>query len=174
MTQPYRFQCSACDEWHEGIPDLGFDAPHQYASLSAEQRTTIASKTDDLCTIEDDYFVRGVIELPIVGHDDTFGLGAWVSLSKANFARYVELFRAAEPSADGPYFGWLCNSISGYPDTLFLKTNVHLRPHPKRPLIELEPTDHPLAIHQRKGISLAEVQAIVELALHPGGREALH
>jgi hypothetical protein len=33
---------------------------------------------------------------------------------------------------------------------------------------ELEPTDHPLAVEQRTGITRARVQQFTELLLHPG------
>jgi hypothetical protein len=152
------------------MPDLGFDAPVPYLSLSDEDRRTMATKSDDLCSIDDeDFFVRGVIELPILGKDDYLGIGVWVSLKKENFRQYVQLYDSKDPSGSGPYFGWLCNHIKGYPDTLYLKTNVHLRPAPARPRIELETTDHPLAIHQRNGISMDEVQALIERSLHPAG-----
>lgn len=60
-------------------------------------------------------------------------------------------------------------SPARYPDTLSLKTNVWLQPYPRRPLVELEPTEHPLAVHQREGVDLATMQRIVEEALHPDG-----
>ena len=168
MIEAFRFRCDVCDEWHEGLPDLGFDAPLHYNQLSKRERETIATKSSDLCSINDeDYFVRGVIELPVQGGADHFGIGAWVSLKEENFRRYVALYEAADPSGDGPYFGWLCNRIAGYPDTLSLKTHLHLRPAPQRPSIELEPTDHPLALQQRRGITPAEIQAVIEHALHP-------
>ncbi len=138
--------------------------------MSDEQRKAIAKKSDDLCSINDEgFFVRGVIELPIIGHDRYFGLGVWVSLKKENFYRYVELFDSKDPSGNGPYFGWLCNQLWGYPDTLNLKTNVHLRPAPARPLVKLEPTDHPLAVRQHDGIRLEDVHALIEHAMHPSG-----
>ncbi len=43
---------------------------------------------------------------------------------------------------------------------------VHTRPVGARPLIELEPTDHPLAVEQRDGISWDRIQQIAELARH--------
>ena len=39
--------------------------------------------------------------------------------------------------------------LKPYPDTMNLKSRVHLRNHGHRPTIELEPTDHPLALEQR-------------------------
>jgi hypothetical protein len=41
-----------------------------------------------------------------------------------------------------------------------LNTQVHLRGGNLRPRIELEPTDHPLAVEQREGISFARVEEI--------------
>ena len=53
-----------------------------------------------------------------------------------------------------------------YPETLHLKTMAHTRPVGMTPLIELEPTDHPLAVEQREGITMARVQEIAEKLLH--------
>jgi hypothetical protein len=56
--------------------------------------------------------------------------------------------------------------LPGYPDTLHLKTMVHTREPGRRPFIELDPTDHPLAVEQREGITWERVQEIAELVLH--------
>lgn len=61
-----------------------------------------------------------------------------------------------------PMFGWLSTSLPGYPETLSLKTHLYQREVGRRPLIELEPTDHPLAVEQRTGISWVRVQEIAE------------
>ena len=170
MTIEFQFKCTKCAEWHTGLPDLAFDAPYYYEQLSEEQKLSIAIKTDDTCSIDnEDFFVRGVIRIPIIGSDTDFAWGAWVSLSPANFQRYLELFEAVDRVESGPYFGWLSNRLPGYPDTLALKTHVHLQPYPQRPEIELEHTDHPLAVHQRNGLHVEVLQATVESALHPAG-----
>ena len=67
---------------------------------------------------------------------------------------------------DGPYFGWFATRLGQWPETLQLKTHVHLRPPPLRPVIELEPTDHPLAIAQREGISRERHRALALAHLH--------
>lgn len=53
-----------------------------------------------------------------------------------------------------------------YPDTLLLKTHVHTREVGTRPYIELEATEHPLAVEQRNGITGARVREIGELFEH--------
>lgn len=70
--------------------------------------------------------------------------------------------RESEP----PFFGWLSTALPLYPETLHLKTHVHTRLVGQRPFIELEPTDHPLAVEQRDGITMERVREIAEALLH--------
>jgi len=63
----------------------------------------------------------------------------------------LELWDAPARSEEPPMFGWLSTNLPPYPQTVNLKTSVHLRNDGLRPFIELEPTDHPLAIEQRDG-----------------------
>ena len=56
MAEELRFKCTCCGEWHEGLPDLAFAAPYYYEQLSEEQKTTIAKKSEDLCTVADEDF----------------------------------------------------------------------------------------------------------------------
>lgn len=122
----------------------------------------------DICVLDDEwYFVRGVIEIPIIGFaEDQFCWGAWVSLSKKSFDEVMELWDK-DPAGHGPYFGWLNDNIELYsPSTLNLKTQVHIRGNKLRPRIELEPTDHPLSLEQRNGITIERVQEIAAALLH--------
>lgn len=45
---------------------------------------------------------------------------------------------------------------------------MHTQPVGLRPLVELQPTDHPLAVEQLEGMTVARVQEIAELLLHEG------
>lgn len=166
MSEPFRFHCKKCGQLHEGLPDLAFSAPTQYEEMTPAERERVR-KSDDVCVIGEDFFIRSTLPLRIIDSDDEFHFGVWVSLSKANFARYLDLFEATDVAGEGPYFGWLCNRFPWYADTLSLKANVHLRPYPTRPWIELEPTDHPLAIHQRDGITAETLAEIFAANEHP-------
>jgi hypothetical protein len=162
-----RFRCAKCGQIHEGLPDPYFSSPVYYEQIPPDERASSAILTSDLCIIEDrDFFVRGCLEIPIKGTQTSFAWGVWVSLSKPNFQRYVELFDSEPPEGEGPYFGWLSNQLPDYPDTLGLKTHVHLRAQKQRPSIELESTDHPLAVHQREGIALDDLLEFIGDHLH--------
>jgi hypothetical protein len=158
------FECATCGERHAGMPDLAFDSPMHYQELSADDKAQNAVLTADTCVIANrDHFVRGCLEIPRAGRIQPFAWGAW---SRKNFDRYVELIEYTDRQLEGPYFGWLCNRLPGYPDTVQLRTNVYFRPYPLRPRIELEPTDHPRAVEQRVGVSDDRLRELLEANGH--------
>ena len=162
------FLCRSCGEHHTQILCLGPDAPALVDRLPAEARSTRVKLGEELCVVDEEhFFIRGRIVVPIVDHPDPFIWLVWVSLSASNFDRTLELWERPGRESESPYFGWLSSDLPGFsPGTLSLKTHVHTQPVGQRPEIELEPTDHPLAVAQRQGVSLAQVQAWVEHALH--------
>jgi hypothetical protein len=120
--------------------------------MSEEERATRLKLTSDTCIFDDEsYLIRGVLEIPLTDEPEVFGFGVWVSQKKENFEKYLANFESAEI---GPFFGWLCTSIRYYEGgTLHLKTMAHFQGGTLRPKIVVEPTDHPLAVDQREGIS---------------------
>jgi hypothetical protein len=154
------YRCATCGELHTGLPDLGSDQPYAYWTVPDEERERRIRLSADTCIIDDrEFYIRGVIEIPVHDYPERFGFGVWVSQKKENFYQYVENPDSAEI---GPFFGWLSTRIDFYPvDTLLLKTMAHFRSDGLRPYIELEPTDHPLAVDQRKGISVERAWTVV-------------
>lgn len=164
----YAWTCKSCGKQHTGLPlDFAARAPDHWFAVPEAERDRRTRLDSDVCIIDGaDIFVRGCLEVPIHGRDDRFVWGLWVSVSKPSFQRILELWDAPVIEDEPPKFGWLCNALSLYPPTVGLKTHLHLRAGNQRPLIELEPTDHPLAVEQRQGISLQRVEAIAEALMH--------
>ncbi|MET9468152.1 DUF2199 domain-containing protein [Streptomyces sp. NPDC006544] len=125
--------------------------------------------SSDRCVIKGQhFFIKGLVEIPVIGSQDVFSWGVWVSLSRDDFARALEVWDTEGREAQKPYFGWLTTELALYSEgTRDLKTNAHTRPIGRRPSIELEPTDHPLAVEQRTGITLDRVREIAMAVLHP-------
>ncbi len=140
---------------------LAFAGPDPWFALSEQEREARGEITSDQCLFDDQYFIRGCLDIPIIGQRDRFVWSVWVSVSRQSFILIQDLWDADIRSDQPPLFGWLCNEIPGYPSTYALKTHVHLRDHGTRPFIELEPTDHPLATEQREGITLRGVEKII-------------
>jgi hypothetical protein len=159
--------CSHCGQTRTEAPrSFAFRAPWPWYITPKKERELHCTLTKDYCTLfDEDFFIRGCLEIPIIGEPEPFIWGVWVSLSKEDFEHYRT--NCPDPIHCGqPYFGWLCSRIQMYPDTLLLKTHVHLRGVNTRPLIELEPTDHPLAVEQRNGLTTARVHELGELFEH--------
>ena len=146
---------------------FGPSAPDPWFEIPEAERATRGELTSDQCVIDGRYFfVLGRIVLPVIDGPEPFVWLAWVSLSEASFRRTCELWNEAGRESEPPYFGWLSNGLPCARSTVGLKTRLHTMPLGERPGIELEPTDHPLALEQRNGITRARVQEIVEAALH--------
>lgn len=163
----FKFVCVSCKEVHEGMPSFGAAAPLSYYEVPEAERERRCHLGSDDCVIDEQYFfVRGCLEIPVIGEEEPFSWGVWVSLSKASYLDWIKHFDVAKRSHCGPYFGWLNAWLEPYPDTINLKTHVHLRDDGIRPFIELEPTEHPLAIEQRNGITRERVAEIYARMVH--------
>jgi hypothetical protein len=162
------YTCRRCGQYHAELPfHYGFGAPIYWYGIPEGERARRCVLSTDQCIIDEQhFFLVGNLEIPVLGSDESFSWDIWVSLSSRNFARACEMWEHASRESEPPYFGWLCSEIPGYPDTVNLQTMVHTRAVGRRPLIELEPTDHPLAVEQRQGITRERIQAIAEAVLH--------
>ncbi|WP_079508788.1 DUF2199 domain-containing protein [Mesobacillus jeotgali] len=160
-----RYHCNGCGKYHEELPmSYGGPFPDYVYDIPSKEQEDRIEMYDDLCIIDDEYyFIRGCIELPVMEGKDSFIWDVWVSLSEANFNKTIEYWDAEGREEElEPMFGWLSTSLPCYPETINLKTMVHTRPAGVAPYIELEPTEHPLALEQRNGISKDRIKQIAE------------
>ena len=170
-SDPIKFTCAICGQEHDLTHlSLGAAQPATWRLLTEEERRS-SLLSNDQCMIvargETSYYIRGCLDVQIRGSDKSFTWGVWCSLSEKSFDEISEHWDDPLRSKIGPHFGWLCTPIPTYPDTMYLKTHVRQRDPGLRPLVELEPTDYPLAIHQRDGIESNELKRIVVQVLHP-------
>jgi hypothetical protein len=168
-----RLTCATCGAEHD-LDDISFgaDAPLQWSLLSEDERSR-SSLGADQCEIESadgqSFYIRACLEIPIANTNRLFTWGVWCSLSEKSYLEIADHWDDPARLNVGPHFGWLCTSIPGYPDTAFLKTTVYQRPVGTRPRVEIQPSDHPLALDQRKGIEGDRLKTIVSGLLHSDG-----
>jgi hypothetical protein len=162
--------CRDCGQPLRSIPiSYGAPAPAYYLALPRDQQSKRAELTSDQCVIDGEhFFVRGSLRIPVAGRDEPFEWGVWTSLSKPNILRMTDLWQTLGRESEPPYFGWLSSElIQVYgKSTINLKTHVLTQPVGLRPLIELEHTDHPLAIEQHHGITWQRVEEIASILHH--------
>jgi hypothetical protein len=167
MSEPTTgYACRSCGEWHDDLPlSYRTAAPAYWSDELVDEAAS--ELNDDLCIVRaEHFFVQGNLKIPVTDTGETFAWGVWVSLSAENFGRMVEVWEQPGREAEPPYFGWLSTELPYPASTLQLKTNVHTNPVGEKPWIEIEPTDHPLAVEVREGMTSARVQEIADLMLH--------
>ena len=170
-----RWQCGSCEEWHTGPAlDFGYSEPHYWTeTYETAHRWTFLPSGDienphstfldeDYCAIDDEnFFVRGLIHLPVIGTAETFCWGVWGSLSRPNFEDLLKAEDGPNRAEFQPMFSWLCTQIADYPDTLSLKMYAHIQEPGLRPHFELQPSEHPLAQEFLNGITPERVKEIM-------------
>jgi hypothetical protein len=163
----YAWTCSCCGKQFDTLPlDWAFDAPSYWNDIPEAERAARGKLSSDFCIADEHFFIRGCLQIPIIGSDEMLVWGVWVSQSAASFERAQELFDRNPDPDEGPRFGRLSNGIRIYhPSTLGLPSDVYFQPDNQRPLIRLHDGDHPLIVEQRNGITLARVEEIVAASM---------
>ncbi|MDR7277892.1 DUF2199 domain-containing protein [Catenuloplanes atrovinosus] len=163
------YECGHCGERHEGLPfSYGSGAPAYWREeFAADERSRLE---DEICVIQGEhFFVRARLVIPVHDAGEDFEWGIWTTLSRPNFARMLEVWDTPGREAEPAYFGWLSTELPVYPEsTINLKLMVHTAPLGERPHVLVEPTEHPLAVEQHRGITLARVRQIASLVQHAG------
>lgn len=146
---------------------FGAEAPYDYYLVPAEDREARTMLGSDQCLIDDQRcYVRGQLELPVVGSDQVFTWGVWLEVPLASFERMDELWEVEGREAEPPYTCTVATALPVYPSTLGLRALLATRPLGLRPAVMLEPSDHPLSREQQEGINWERVHALVSVTLH--------
>ena len=142
-----------------------------YANISEPDRGARALISSDQCVIDEQwFFIRGCVEIPIVGTGDVFLWGLWASIKEEVFNEIWESWEEeGRERYRGPFKGRLGNSVAVYPETLNLKLRIVIQPVGSRPLFMIEEDQHPLAIAQQTGISRQQAAELSATLLHMQG-----
>lgn len=150
------WKCKICDSLQDELPTcFGCEAPWREFVESAHEFEQRVELTNDQCVVDEKhFFIRGHLEIPIVGRSETLALAVWSSLSETSFLHMTGRWNDADRENDPPYFGWLSSRLPFYPDTVNLKLSVQSQAPGWVPLFTTEPTNHPLSVDQHQGITI--------------------
>lgn len=164
----HSWTCQCCGQIFDTLPmSYAPLAPLNWFDLPDSERDAQAKLDSDVCIIDDrEFYVRGCVEIPVVGRPELFVWGAWVSVSAESFQYILDNWTADIADDEPPRFGWLRTWITGcYPDPVEIRCHVHLQSGDLRPRIVLEPTHYPMAVDQCTGITLDRIQQIAATLL---------
>jgi hypothetical protein len=151
----FKWKCRVGGKKHDSVPNcFGIEAPWR-AFVPDDEFDLRVKLSKDQCVIDEaHFFIRGHIELPILGTLDSLTFSVWSSLSEKSFYQMSDHWDEADRGEDAPYFGWLSSPISPYSDALNLPLSVQTSSLGLVPLFTVTQSDHPLAIDQKNGISV--------------------
>ena len=135
------YNCHTCGKRHDQIPlSFAADFPDPYANLNRDDRDNRALISSDQCIIDQEqFYLRGCLELPILNSSDIFLWGVWARVHEKDFDQIQEYWeRVGRENVIGPFKGRLANSLSIYPETLSMKLEIRIQPAGQRPLFFLE------------------------------------
>jgi hypothetical protein len=172
MTETYK--CATCGQVHEGLPmSFAVDSPDMYANMNRDERDARCVRGSDQYIIDQKwFFVRGCLEIRILGSDDVFLHGLWASVREEVFDELQDCWELeGRENRRGPFKGRLANSLAEYPETLNLKVKILLQAVGTRPLFVVEEPSHQLAVEQAQGITRDRALHLASLLMHqrPGG-----
>lgn len=123
--------------------------------------------SEDFCVLGGKhFFVRAVLEIPVIGGPESWSFGCWTTLSRSNFDKYVNGFDDGEYEDMGPWFGWLCNHLKGYFEGEPEGVDVYPQTSRQRPKLVVRDVDHPLARAQSEGITPEAMLALLQAYGH--------
>ncbi|WP_447758665.1 DUF2199 domain-containing protein [Sphingopyxis fribergensis] len=167
-----QWHCASCDGPHEGRFAMAAFAPDPWpGSGGYEENGAIRFDGDflseDFCVLDGQYFmVRACLDIPVHGMDTPFSFGAWSTLSRENFDKYLKGFDDGDYLDMGPWSGWLCNKLEDYVGNAPLAVWVVPQSDRQRPKLYVMDDNHPLAIDQDNGISPDQVLEIYDYYGH--------
>lgn len=164
------YKCDSCGDIHEELPmALAIQWPYPVHELEEEERQLRVEYDTDWCILDGErFFLRGCLELRVTDSEaGPFVWGVWVELTGEDFEQTIDDWEAEGRETSAPLLGRLANSIPCYEGegTLDLPVHVHARPVGLRPIVDLPPDDHAIAIEQHEGITVERVHAIVEMCV---------
>jgi len=139
-----------------------------YANMNRDERDTRSVRGSDQYIIDHEYFfIRGCLEIPIIGSGDVFLWGLWASIREEVFDEIEDCWELeGREKTRGPCKGRLANSLAEYPETLNLKVRILLQKVGTRPLFVVEESTHQLAIDQNQGIARDRALHLACLVMH--------
>ena len=180
------FKCPSCGEIHTEIP-LHFHAPYPSGWILANEEEKSKGKcTLDICIIEKQYYVKGLLEIPVTitsptttnslnssnhneDHQNVCLLtwGVWANVTEEVFKRIEKIWlKVGREKSEKLHAGILGNSLPGYEvDTVGIKIKLQVRAIGKRPAVLVENCDHVLYLDQKNGISLDALGSLVTLLM---------
>lgn len=145
-------------------PSLACALPDAVLAVPEGERDARLVVGNDSCKLDGRrYFLRGNIELRVIGAGATFIWTVWAEVEHSHYKRVLALWTRSTRVEEPPYPGLCANYLPTYPSTLGLPGELHTRLVGQRFEFRLQPGDHPLIAQQERGVEVDRLREILAL-----------
>jgi len=157
------FVCDICGKVHDGLPhDIAYKRPADYFKIPEAERSTPIKLDDDKCVIDnEEYYIRGILALPVLNSEQEFCWGVWAKISGKDLRWYLKHWNLEQYEEGLSFSGFLSGGIKFYETSDLLEVLIHPQPGKLRPRFEVIDKGHPLGLAQCNGITLMDVHNFV-------------
>jgi len=121
-------KCSQCGEEHDLIDmEVAFGMPDDYFHMAEEDREERGKISNDFCQLDERYFVRSIIPVPVLDRDEIYCWGVWVELSKDDFFKAYDTWEDDDLSHMPKLSGKLANDLPEYKNATYLEGKLELK-----------------------------------------------
>ena len=121
-------KCPQCGKEHDITEmEVSFTMPDEYFCLSEEDRSNRGKITKNFCQLDDRYFVRSLIPIPVLDRDDMYCWGVWIEVEKDDFFTIYNTWEDEDLSDIPKLNGTLANDLPEYEISIGLKGDLKLR-----------------------------------------------
>jgi len=162
------FVCSVCGEFHaERLLDIRLALPEPIHALDEGERARRAWLAEDFAVLDERHFyLRGLLEIPVLELDSRFGYGVWLEVQQEDFQYLLEHWGDPAQDSFDPVAATLANELAPYDGTEGLHVAVQPVSAESLPSVRLLADEHPLCLDQRNGISAARSEELAATVLH--------
>lgn len=161
-----KFKCLCCGQvYDKALFTFGSDFPSYYYTIPENEIEERMEYEKSICIIDEHFFHRVRLSIPIINHDENLNFDIWVTISEENFIKRNENWNNEDRVQFEPYFGYIQNEIFGYEGTLNLHTISTENKPGFIPNVQVIDENHPLYDDQKNGISLEKAMNIVQSIL---------
>jgi len=107
--------------------EVAYALPDAYFRLSEDERNRRGRATSDFCQLDDRYFIRSVIPVPVYDRDQIYCWGVWAEVSTEGFHTAYDTWNDDDVSHIPRIPCALANAVPEYEHSLGLAGELELR-----------------------------------------------
>ena len=140
--------------------DTRFVFPDEIGNLTEAQRQDHCTLADDFAQLDQRFFIRALVLIPLLNRDSDFCINVWVEVDRTIFFSYYEVFDQPK-SRHADASGKLANNVQPYARTQGLRVILKFGDGSCPPVITFGDELHQLAIDVRTGLDDTQHAALL-------------